>query len=149
MTSDAVRAAYRHRPSPSNRSSPSTSPSPSTSRNRSPAARLLQQFHPPLLNRPDERALGIALPVNVFVALVKLHFPAARQFQQVRLLEAVEGRVPAQEIGHALSDHRPFFIEAKYAAAWLFPLAYQACGAANPGRRRLSAGENPPSLEVH
>jgi len=65
---------------------------------------FLQQFHPALLDRPDEMSFRVTLAEDVLFSLVKLHLSAAGEIEQVRLRENVEGGVLLQKVGHALSN---------------------------------------------
>lgn len=66
--------------------------------------RLLDQLHAALLDDPDEITFGLALPEHVFLGLMKLHTSAAGQIEQVRLRQGVEGSVPLQKLGDAISN---------------------------------------------
>jgi|KBSMisStaDraftv2_1062788.scaffolds.fasta_scaffold1292524_2 hypothetical protein len=65
---------------------------------------FLHEFHPPLLDRPDEVSFGVALAEDVLFSLVKLHLSATCEIEQVGFRENVEGGVLLQEVGHALSN---------------------------------------------
>ena len=47
--------------------------------------RCIHQFHPPLLDHPNKRALPVILAKDILLRLMKLHLPAAGHLQQIRL----------------------------------------------------------------
>jgi len=67
---------------------------------------FLEQFHPALLDHPDELPLGITLAKDIFLGFVKLYASAAGEIEQISLGESIEWGVKLQKVSHAMSNDR-------------------------------------------